>query len=60
MKKYFEFISFFIYLWVSKEVDVEVFVEEVEEKEEKEIDDVEIEEEDVFGKFINLKIYFEK
>ncbi|XP_024394863.1 endoplasmin homolog [Physcomitrium patens] len=46
VKKYSEFISFPIYLWASKEVDVEVPVEEAEEKEEKETDDAETEEED--------------
>lgn len=60
MKKYSEFISFPIYLWASKEVDVEVPVEEAEEKEEKETDDAETEEEDASGKFTNPKIYFEK
>lgn len=47
VKKYSEFISFPIYLWASKEVDVEVPVEETEEKEEKEEkDDTESEEEE--------------
>lgn len=49
MKRYSEFISFPIYLWASKEVDVEVPVEESEEKEEKEADDTESEDEESTG-----------
>lgn len=48
VKKYSEFINFPIYLWASKEIDVEVPVEENEDPE-----DVEDkpEDEDVAGKF---------
>lgn len=51
VKKYSEFINFPIYLWASKEIDVEVPVEENEDPE-----DVEDkpEDEDVAGKFFIL------
>jgi HSP90 family molecular chaperone len=56
VKKYSEFISFPIYLWASKEVDVEVPVEETEEKEEKEEkDDTESEEEESTGKLLRIQ-----
>ena len=45
--RYSEFISFPIYLWASKEVDVEVPVEETEDKEDS---DTESEDEESTGK----------
>lgn len=52
VKKYSEFISFPIYLWASKEVDVEVPVEETEDKEDKEVEDIESEDEESSGKLL--------
>jgi len=60
VKKYSEFISFPIYLWASKEVDVEVPVEESEDKEDKEVEDKEDEDEESSGMLLinqSLELY---
>jgi len=61
VKRYSEFISFPIYLWASKEVDVEVPVEESEDKEDKEVEDKEDEDEESSGKLLrNLSLKLNK